>query len=1203
MTLKNNYKSLQAGFLLLLSLLIYSESAAQPWNKLMPQNKLEQGTLTLFDYQNAFTQYWEPFDVKNGYYQKDGVKQKAGGWKQFKRWEWYWEQRVDPKTGEFPKTSAMEAYKQYLATTGIQSGSGNWTSMGPSITNGGYAGLGRLNCIGFHPTDANTFYVGAAAGGIWKTTDGGSTWFPLSDTIPAMGISDIEVIETSGDDIIYIATGDRDHGDTYSVGVLKSTDGGVTWNETGLNWSQSQLRLVNRTLMDPDGNDTLYAATSIGLFQTIDAGTTWSLKTTTQFIDIEFQPGNTAQIYGSTEGGTIYRSTNYGDSWAQVYNVGSGQRTEIAVTADNPNVVYAVMSNSSSGLDGIHKSTDGGATFTQTFSGFSANLLDWSCDGSGSGGQGWYDLCIESDPNDENVVFIGGVNTWSSSNGGTNWSISTHWSGTCSGQATTVHADKHFFAYQNGTSNLFECNDGGLYKTTNEGSSWTHLGTGLIISQMYRLGVAQTSDDDIITGLQDNGTKAILSGVWDDVIGGDGMECLIDYTDKNVQYGSLYYGNIRRTTNHWASSTTISNGISGSGAWVTPYIIDKNDHETLYAGFQDVWKSTNRGNSWTQISNFGGSTFRSLAIANNSDYIYVATYNNLQKTTNGGSSWTNISSGLPGSSLLYISVKKDDPNTVWVCFGSFNSDGVYETTDGGSSWSNISSGLPQLPVNCVIEDTSATDVTLYAGTDVGIYIKVGDADWSPFFEGLPTVVVTELDIYYDGNNEADSRIRAATFGRGLWESNLYTSIPVPVADFVADNTSPTTSDTVNFTDLSINSPTSWDWEITPDNAVFVNGTNSESQNPNVRFDAAGFYTVTLTASNAAGSGSETKTDYIDVSGLAPETNFVAEDTVTLIIDPVLFSDLSINTPTAWDWEADPATITFMDGTDENSQNPIILFNEPGNYSISLTASNATGSNTETKTDYIEVVEVLSITATADPDEFCEGDTVFLEANPVGGNGNFSFLWSSNPAGFNSEDQYTFDIPFVSTTYTVEVADGFQESSTQVSVTMNEQPEIIFSNWPEGLCHELEPPVQLMAFPGGGIFSGEAVTTDGIFSPEEATIGWNIITYTYVSPDNCEAISHDSIYVDDCVGVIGNLSGRNELSVYPNPNQGDFVVESNYKIQKLELFNQLGVLIYSLVVNDNSVKIDAKFEKGIYYLKANLQVGNKIRQVNKKVVVR
>lgn len=1194
-------KTIVTLFILFLSFTGFS----QQWKSYLPQDKIENGTITLKDYQKAFNQYWEPYDVVNGYYMLNGEKHKAFGWKQFKRWEWYWERRVDPVTGAFPKQSALEIFAQFSNSRNLTSSSGDWTSMGPESTNGGYAGLGRLNCIGFHPTDANTFYAGAASGGVWKTTDGGSTWTAISDSIAALGISDIKVVVVNGNEIIYIATGDRDHSDTYSVGVLKSTDGGATWNTTGLNWSQDQYRLVNRLLVDPDAPDTLYAATSNGLYQTVDGGDNWSLKTSTSFIDIEFMPGNTAQIYGSNTSGDIYRSTNYGSSWSQVLTVSGGQRTEIAVTEDNSSIVYALVSNSSSGLLGIYKSNNSGSSFSQIFSGGTANLLDWSCDGGSSGGQAWYDLCIAADPNDQDVVFVGGINTWKSSDGGSSWDISNHWSGTCGGSAVNVHADKHYLAFQNGTSTLFECNDGGLYKTSNGGSTWNHLGSGLVISQMYRIGVAQTANDDVIAGLQDNGTKALLNGTWTDVIGGDGMDCLIDYTDEDIQYGALYYGSIYRTTNHWLSSTQIDdNGITESGAWVTPYCLDKNDHNTIYAGFKNVWKSTNQGNSWTKISTWGGSSLQSLAVGYNSDYIYAATYSNMYMTSDGGSNWTNISSGLPtsSSSITFISVKDDDPNTVWVSMSGFNGYGVYETTDGGSSWTNISSGLPQLPVNCVIQDTSSNDVVLYTGTDVGVYVKDGSGDWEAFYDGLPNVVVNELEIYYDANNEADSKIRAGTFGRGLWESDLYTSAMAPVADFTADDTNPNVSDTVSFTDISTNSPTSWDWDITPSTFTFVDGSDTSSQNPFVRFDAAGLYTVSLTASNAGGSDTETKTDYIDVANLPPVCDFVADTTHPSTIDTVDFTDLSTNTPDTWDWEFNPQTVTFVDGTDTGSQNPKVRFDVEGLYTVTLTSSNSAGSDEEIKTDYIDAVTVLSVTAAADPEAICDGSSSQLSATTEGGDGNFTYSWTSDPAGFTSAEQNPVVNPDVNTTYFVDVTDGLQSASDDIMVTVNPLPQITLGNWPDILCNQEEPPVQLTATPEGGTYTGDHVTPEGIFSPEEADLGWSYITYTYEDENGCVNSAQDSIFVDDCVGISTFDVEKSDLVIYPNPNTGKFVVESNAVINNIELFNLVGKVVYSGNNFKHNVQLDLSLDRGIYFLKAQLTSKNKTVWVTKKILV-
>lgn len=947
-------------------LMVFPKTKAQPWMAGFPESRITNGELTFFEIQKAFEDYWRPFNVDHGYYLKDGEKIKAAGWKQFKRWEWFWMNRVDPQTGRFPKTSSYQEFQNFQAETGLfhgakGAGAGNWTSLGPNSTSGGYAGLGRLNCVAFSPAGSSIIYVGAASGGVWKSTNGGSSWSPISDDLGALGISDMIVLPGGSADIIYIATGDRDAADTYSVGVMKSNDGGVTWNTTGLNWSQSSGRRISRLLVDPSNSSILYASTTAGVYKTTDGGANWTLITSNQFVNIQFKPDNSQVLYGSTwSSGDIYRSTDAGTTWTIVLNT-AGARAEVAVTAANPLLVYSLIGNTSSGLLGVYKSTDGGATFTQV-AGSSPNMMAWNCDGSDSGGQAWYDLCIAADPTNANNVFIGGVNTWKSANGGANWVISNHWSSTCGGIATTVHADKHFFAYQPGTTTLFECNDGGLYKTSNNGTSWTHLGSGLVISQLYRLGVAQTTSGDVIGGLQDNGTKAMLSNSWRDVIGGDGMECLIDYTNNNVQYGELYYGDIYRTDNRWSSSTYITGSLTGSAAWVTPYVIDPANNNILYVGYQDVWKTTNKGSSWTKISSWAGSTLQSLAVApSNSAYIYAATSSILYRTTNGGTSWTNITGTLPvSSSITYVSVKNNDPNTVWVSFGQFNANKVYQTTDGGVTWTSISAGLPSIPVNCVIQNKQYTaGVELYAGTDIGIFVKVGSADWIPYYNLLPNVVVMELDIYYNNTDPGLSRIRAATYGRGLWESPLYngggvnlppafTTDPVveanatagsPYTATLADNASdPNSGDVLTFSKIS---GPAW-------LSVAANGSLSGTP---VTSDI-GLNTFSVKVDDGKG-GTDQAGLQITVTGVViPVADFSGTPTSIQKGQSVQFTDLSQNSPTSWSWD-------FGDGKTSILQNPSNTYTVAGTYTVSLTATNSAGSDTEIKTGYITVKEPLS----------------------------------------------------------------------------------------------------------------------------------------------------------------------------------------------------------------------------------------------------
>lgn len=883
-------KQLQKAGLIIFLFHLSVISLSQSWTANLLQEQIKNGgEFTFFEIQKAFYDYWEPFDVENGYYYKDGEKIKANGYKIFKRWEWFWEQRIDPSTGYFPKITAAEIREMIKKQFGTKDDDSDWSSLGPNSSGGGYSGVGRINCIGFRPGDNNTFYVGSPSGGLWKTTDGAVNWAPLTDNNTVLGVSDVVVIAGASPaaDILYIATGDRDMGtidgipaghsaDNHSIGVLKSTDGGSTWTATGLSFPASDKETTNRILLDPSNNSILYAATSDGLYKTINAGTDWTKISTEDFVDLEFNTSSSTIIYAATRtGGEIWRSTNSGTSFTQVLNASSADRSELAVSPDDANRIYAVICDFNRGLRGVWRSTNGGTSFTEIYEkpvvgNGNDNLLYRDCNpGAQAGGQGDYDLAIAADPNDADVVFVGGINTWKSTDGANSFSIANHWEETCGGAVETVHADKHCLAFQNGTSVLFEGNDGGIYKTSNGGTNWSDLSNGLVISQYYRIAVAQTISNEMIGGLQDNGTKAQLTGTWTDVLGADGMDCAIDFTDAWIQYGTKQNGSLHRTTNHWGSSTYLSGSLP-SGAWVTPLVMDPSSANTIYfAPDSYVYKSTNRGNTWSQIGSFGGDDLWALDVsASNSDYIYAAEKDVLRRTINGGTEWTNITGSIPvtTSYITSLTISNADADMVWVCMGNYNSDCVYETTNGGTNWTNISTGLPNLPVLNVVENLQNTSVTeLYAATDVGVYQKLGSSDWTSFSTNLPNVVITDLEIYYNPPDPTQSRLRAGTYGRGAWETEL--PPPPPTADFSADNTSPSIIETVSFTDFSVGSPTSWLWTFEPATVTYMEGTSSTTQNPKVRFNEIDTYTVTFYAENAQGNDTEVKEDYISSTDL------------------------------------------------------------------------------------------------------------------------------------------------------------------------------------------------------------------------------------------------------------------------------------------------------------------------------------------------
>ena len=768
-------------FLFLLSFLAFS-AYGQPWLKNLPTNK-SKSQYTFFDYQQAFESYFatHPVERENEEGEEgEGEEMETGdGWMQFKRWENKMHGLIDLKTGEFPKKTAQQVRDEYDQThshprSGIAA---DWSSLGPDYSYSGYSGIGRLNCVAFHPTDLNTYWVGAAAGGLWVTHDNGASWTCLTDQNGVLGVSDI-IIPTDYDSsrTIYIATGDREIWDNRSIGVLKSTDEGATWNPTGLVFTIYDGAMVNRLLIDPNNSNILIAATSWGVYKTEDGGDSWGHQLTgTEFIDMEYRPDDFNVISGSTKYGQIYFTDNGGNTWTLPFNDPDARRIELAVSPAQPNFVYALAAGDDAGLHGVFKSEDYGLTYFQVFYRDTANLLTWASDGSEDGGQGWYDLCLAVSPSNPNTLLLGGVNTWRSMDGGLTWVIVNHWYGD---QVQAVHADKHNIRYRS-NGDVFECNDGGIYLSRNNGSGWSDKSNGIVISEMYRLGVSQTQKGDIITGLQDNGTKSFSGGDWQDVIGGDGMECWIDYTDANVQYGTLYYGALNRTDDHWDNSVDITPYDAGDGAWITPYAIDPVDPNIIYGGFYDLWQTIDKGASWLPISALGSSSLlQSVAVApSDNKVLYIADTYTIRRTVDTSAEWKNIRFNLPSDlgSIEYISVKHDDPYTLWVALSGYNSPGVYQYSNLDSTWTNISAGLPPIPVYSVVENSQSGDeIQLFAGTELGVYLKKGDEDWVPYENGLPNVRIGELEMYYSSKPQ-DSRLRAATYGRGLWES------PVPTA--------------------------------------------------------------------------------------------------------------------------------------------------------------------------------------------------------------------------------------------------------------------------------------------------------------------------------------------------------------------------------------------------------------------------------------
>ncbi|MCP4217293.1 MAG: hypothetical protein GY765_21800 [bacterium] len=738
---------------------------AQEW-----QRNIKKKNPTFYDIRDAFYRHADGKDIT-----------KVPGWKQFKRWEWFMENRVDA-SGRLDSRLFWQALaeKKKKARTSVNAITSSWTELGPVGIPSGGGGMGRVNCVTYDPSDATIMWACAPSGGLWKSTDSGATWSTSTDDLPNIGISWI-VINPDNRNIMYIATGDGDGGDTYSLGVMKSTDGGSSWNTTGYQTDITSYRKLRKLVMHPSDTDTLLSADSYGIYKTTDGGDTWARKQTGNFKDIEVNLSTPTIWYAAAREDGIYKSINSGETWSELTSglpTFGFVRIELAVAASTPSTVYALYSNDDGALYGLYRSVDSGATWTLQAS--TPNLLGWSVIGADSTGQGAYDLTIEVNPINADEVYLGGVNLWKSTNGGTAWSCIGHWYG-ASG-TPYVHADHHYLAFKPGSSTtLVSGNDGGVFVSADSGSSWTDISAGLAIHQIYRIGCSAQQAGKIMIGNQDNGSDLLSSGSWLNVLGGDGMECAIDPEDSNIMYGEYYYGQIYRSMNGGASWTSIGANLD-QGAWVTPFQIDPNDANTLYLGASYVYKSTNRGSTWTALSgHLSVNNLRSLAVApSDSNTIYTADRSTIFKTVNGGTDWTTLSGGgVPEGNITYIAVHPENPDIAWITRSAYYSgQKVYRSTNGGTSWTNVSSGLPNIPVNCVVVDgtSQASLKPVYVGTELGVYYSEdGTGSWQAFNTGLPNVIVNELEIH-----ESSAKLRAATYGRGVWESPLATGTGIVV---------------------------------------------------------------------------------------------------------------------------------------------------------------------------------------------------------------------------------------------------------------------------------------------------------------------------------------------------------------------------------------------------------------------------------------
>ena len=750
------------------------------------------------------------------------TKGKYPGIKQFMRMaEWY-EPRVKESNGDLQVMGQKDVEARLSAMNSPEAvNAANWTLLGPASipTN---TGNGRVNNIRIDPTNPNILYACTPASQLFKSSDAGVTWASISNGIPAIGVTDL-AIDPTNTNILYALTGDGDQAiyHPYSAGLYKSTNGGASWNPTGLTYVQGNYVGLTCIIIHPTSPNTILVGGTNGIRRSTDGGATFTQTSTQSTQNLVFKSGDPNIVFaGSKYNGVLLRSVDNGTTWTQITAglpvAGAAVKFVVDVSPVNTNYVYAMATNSSHDMQGFYRSTDGGLTFTLMAT--TPNI---------GGGQGWYDFAVCADPVNADIVYGCGVDVFKSINGGATW---TNLTNVYTGGTTGVHPDMHDLTFSGST--LYLANDGGIYRTTNAGVNWTNISSNLTISQPYAIGLSATNPNTIIMGTQDNGT--ILTNnltTWRLTRGGDGMIGFIDRTNNNNMYSSYQNGGLGRSTNGGASWSNALTGITGTGYWVTPYMQDPVSPATIYCGTNAVFKSTNGAANWAPISPSFGSVRWLDVDRNNTQIIYAMTNATIQKTTNGGATWAPAATGIPtGVTLLHIHIDVNNSNILYLSAGSWYGNNLYRSTDAGASWSNWGTGLPGVPANTVLT-VKGSPGEVYCGTDIGVYYRnTAAAGWTSFNTNLPPVPVRDLEIFYP-----TGALRAGTFGRGVWETQL----EVPVCGFTGGIAY------VNASAVGTNKGTSWANAFT-DLKTAVTTINASPCNVTQVWVAAGTYKPTTT---------------------------------------------------------------------------------------------------------------------------------------------------------------------------------------------------------------------------------------------------------------------------------------------------------------------------------------------------------------------
>jgi len=712
----------------------------------------------------------------------------------------------------------------------------SWTNIGPDranfAQNGGTLNVtdsGRANVILTDPNNANVIYVAFSGGGVWKSTDGGVNWTPKTETLGSLSIGSL-AMDPSDSNTLYLGLGDPFDG--TGIGLVKSTDGGDTWSDVVYLGNSS---IITDIEVARSNTQIVLASTDAGLYRSTDGGATFNKVTinTGQASDpyvwtLAWGNGDVFVLgleaayanfgTGTSTLGEIWRSTDNGATWTQstgVTNINGATdngvgRLYIAAAPSNRDIMYAEAANKKEGISGtdfadIFKSTDNGVTWTgmgktavngSTYKPYTTTNTESKNLSTLLNGQGWYNELVVVDRTNPNVAYFGGALLLVRTNdGGTTFKQVSNW--LAQFNLPYVHADFHGGTVSSSGA-LYVGTDGGIFRSTDASTAATAntvptftdtLNKGIFSHLVYQVGSTTNGSNEVIVGLQDNGTRVRVGGTstFNQIIGGDGFGCDINQGDATKMLGSLYYDRIQRSTNSGTGFVSACSGITecndqNNAPFTT--VLSRWDGDaagdTLYTfSNTKVYKTINYATLWTPLPTTGLPTssfvIRNVGSAKTSPTtVGIVANSGRAYLTTDGLTWTQIGSNvsLPGNGLSLSSIKFDptDANIIYVASvsASLTANHLWRTTDAGANWTAIDSGaagFPHgVPVNAIFVDP-VTPTTLYAATHLGVYTSTDSGtNWTRYGSGLPLVNVTDLYVASDA-----SLIRAGTFGRSVWE--------------------------------------------------------------------------------------------------------------------------------------------------------------------------------------------------------------------------------------------------------------------------------------------------------------------------------------------------------------------------------------------------------------------------------------------------